>query len=244
MFKHTVTRTLSVYTALAGRDDDGRVVTMADATLTPRTLDDSAAILSAIESFSRTRLFLMIMGRAKREFVAEIVARKNARTVLDIGAYCGYSALGVAQAAPAATVLSIEPHETYGDVAREVWAHAGATAKNIALLRGRLADPPTIAAIRSELAGAPVDVVLLDHDKDCYLADLLTLVATGIVGTGTTVVADNIRFPGAPEYRRFMQEHEGIDWRSAEHRLPHTAAPALRDVVLVSEYVAGEGDAA
>jgi len=31
------------------------------------------------------------------------------------------------------------------------------------------------------------------------------------------VVADNVKFPGAPDYREHMTAHEGKDWRTKEH---------------------------
>ena len=51
--------------------------------------------------------------------------------------------------------------------------------------------------------------MFIDHDKDAYLPDLERILDRGWLHPGSVVVADNIRFPGAPEYRAFMQAEEG-----------------------------------
>jgi catechol O-methyltransferase len=43
--------------------------------------------------------------------------------------------------------------------------------------------------------------VFIDHDKDAYLPDLQRIGAEGWLHPGSVVVADNVRFPGAPAYR-------------------------------------------
>ena len=54
-----------------------------------------------------------------------------------------------------------------------------------------------------------LDFVFVDHDKDAYLPDLHLILREGWLRPGAIVVADNVKFPGAPEYRAYMKEHEG-----------------------------------
>lgn len=42
------------------------------------------------------------------------------------------------------------------------------------------------------------DFVFLDHCKECYLPDLQSLERLGLIQRGTTVMADNVIYPGAP----------------------------------------------
>jgi len=42
------------------------------------------------------------------------------------------------------------------------------------------------------------DFVFLDHCKECYLPDLQSLEQLGLIRRGTTVMADNVIYPGAP----------------------------------------------
>lgn len=54
---------------------------------------------------------------------------------------------------------------------------------------------------------------------------------------GSVVVADNVKLPGAPEYRDFMRAEEGRTWRTAEHRTHAEYQSLFRDLVFESEYL-------
>ena len=62
-----------------------------------------------------------------------------------------------------------------------------------------------------------VDRVFIDHAKEAYLPDLRRILEQNWLRPGALVVADNVKFPGAPEYRAYMQESEGKLWRTDEH---------------------------
>jgi catechol O-methyltransferase len=49
------------------------------------------------------------------------------------------------------------------------------------------------------------------------------------------VVADNVKVPGAPKYRAYMQAHEGSTWRTVEHETHVEYQTLIRDLVLESE---------
>jgi catechol O-methyltransferase len=51
------------------------------------------------------------------------------------------------------------------------------------------------------------------------------------------VVADNVKFPGAPDYREHMTAHEGKDWRTKEHETHVEYQSLIKDLVLESEYL-------
>jgi catechol O-methyltransferase len=55
------------------------------------------------------------------------------------------------------------------------------------------------------------------------------------------VVADNVKFPGAPEYRAHMQRAEGETWRTIEHDTHLEYQTLLKDLVLESEYLGAAG---
>lgn len=59
--------------------------------------------------------------------------------------------------------------------------------------------------------------MFLDHDKDAYLPDLLHVLDRGWLHPGSVVVADDVRFPGAPAYRACMAREQGRTWRTVEH---------------------------
>jgi catechol O-methyltransferase len=54
---------------------------------------------------------------------------------------------------------------------------------------------------------------------------------------GTIVVADNIKFPGAPDYQAYMDTEEGRTWRTQAHETLVEYQSLIKDRVLVSEYI-------
>ena len=74
----------------------------------------------------------------------------------------------------------------------------------------------TIAKLESDHGFGPgaVDFVFLDHAKDAYLPDLLLMEERGWLHPGSVAVADNVKLPGAPEYRDYMRSREGKTWRT------------------------------
>jgi len=53
-----------------------------------------------------------------------------------------------------------------------------------------------------------LDFVMIDHDKDAYLPDLRCMEESGLIRTGTTVVADNVVFAQIDDYVGYMKDLE------------------------------------
>ncbi len=126
----------------------------------------------------------------------------------------------IAAAAPAATVCSVELSAANAENARAIWSHAG-VADRVHCVVGTIGDGGhTLDMLTTEHGFGPgaVDFVFLDHDKDAYVSDLASIVHRGWLHRGSVVVADNVKIPGAPEYRAFMREHNGAAWRTIEHK--------------------------
>ena len=81
--------------------------------------------------------------------------------------------------------------------------------------------------------------MFIDHAKDAYLSDLELITSRRWLHDGSIVVADNIKFPGAPEYRARMRAQEGKAWRSIEHNTHAEYQTFFKDIVLESEYLGG-----
>jgi catechol O-methyltransferase len=82
-----------------------------------------------------------------------------------------------------------------------------------------------------------LDLAFFDHDKDAYLSDLQLILGEGWLHPGSVVVADNILVPGAPAYCAYMNHHDGMLWRTAEHRAHVEYQSVIRDLVLESDYL-------
>jgi catechol O-methyltransferase len=203
----------------------------------PGDLDDA---IRAVDDFCYRQSIMMNVGDEKGEILDRAIARAKPRRLLELGTYCGYSALRSARAMPpGAHLTSIEFSAANAEIARRIWEHAG-VADRITVVVGSLGDGGrTIARLEAEHGFAPgsLDFVFVDHDKAAYLPDLERILAHGWLHPGSLVVADNVRIPGAPQYRAYMKANEGRSWRTVEHDAHVEYQTLLKDLVLESEYL-------
>lgn len=226
-----------------GQIGDGRESACADHVETHAARGDIDAALAAIDSFAVEKAVLVNVGTEKGALLDAAVRRAAPDLALELGTYCGYSALRIARAAPSARVLSVEFSAANAEVARRIWAHAG-VADRVTCVVGTLGDGGrTLDALARDhgVGAGSVDLLFIDHDKSAYLSDLLSIEDRGWLHRGSLVVADNVRIPGAPEYRRYMREHEGTRWHTVEHKTHVEYQSLLPDLVLESEYLVGTG---
>jgi catechol O-methyltransferase len=202
----------------------------------PGDLDDA---IRAVDEFCYGRSFMMNVGDEKGEILDAAIRRAAPQRLLELGTYCGYSALRTARAMPeGAHLTSLEFNADNATIARGILEHAGA-ADRVTVVHGTIGDGgATIAALESEhgFAAGSVDFVFMDHAKEAYLPDLERIVLAGWLHASSVVVADNVKFPGVPDYREFMREHEGGDWRTVEHEAHVEYQSVIKDLVLESEY--------
>lgn len=183
---------------------------------------------------------MMNVGDEKGAILDRAVERARPRQLLELGTYCGYSALRMARVMPAgAHLTSIEFSAANAEIARRNWDHAG-VADRITVVVGTLGDGgETIARLEAEhvFAAGSLDFVFVDHDKAAYLPDLERILERSWPHPGSIVVADNVKVPGAPKYRTYMNAHEGSTWRTVEHEAHVEYQLLIRDLVLESEYL-------
>ena len=106
-------------------------------------------------------------------------------------------------------------------------------------------EPLNLSSLRNDLvfqqfSAGSLDLVFIDHAKEEYVPDLQRIVARGWLHQGSVVVADNIKLPGAPAYRKHMQAAEGKEWRSIEHSTHAEYQTLLKDIVLESDYIGAQ----
>ncbi len=202
----------------------------------PGDLDDAIRV---IDEFCYTRSFMMNVGDEKGAILDGALRRAKPMVILELGTYCGYSALRMARAMPGARIVSLDVVEANVGIARRILDHAG-VADRVTVVLGSLGDGgATAATLEAEhgIGTGAVDFVFVDHAKEVYLPDLRRLLERGWLHAGSVVVADNVKFPGAPDYRAFMQEQEGRTFRTVEHDAHVEYQSLLKDLVLESEYL-------
>jgi catechol O-methyltransferase len=201
----------------------------------PGDLDDA---IRRVDEFCYGTSVMMNVGDEKGEILDAAIRRAEPSRLLELGTYCGYSALRTARVMPAeARLFSIEFLAANADIARRILDHAG-VGDEVTVVVGTLGDGgDTIRALEEEhgFGAGTLDFVFLDHDKAAYLPDLERIVERGWLRPGAIVVADNVKIPGAPAYREHMRQ--AAEWRTTEHETHLEYQTLLKDLVLESEYV-------
>jgi catechol O-methyltransferase len=219
---------------------DGREEALARHVIAQARAGDLDDAIRAIDDFCYRQSFMMNIGDEKGAILDRAVMRARPRRLLELGTYCGYSALRIARVMPAdARLHSIEFSAANAAIARRIWDHAG-IGDRATVVVGSLGDGgQTLAVLAAEhgFSAGTLDFVFIDHDKAAYLPDLERILAQGWLRRGAIVVADNVKLPGAPAYRAYMRSQEGTGWRTAEHDTHVEYQTLLKDLVLESEYL-------
>jgi catechol O-methyltransferase len=219
---------------------DGREEALAAYVTSNAVAGDLDDAIRVVDEFCYQRSVMMNVGDEKGQILDAAVRRTRPGLLLELGAYCGYSALRMARVMPPdARLYSVEFAEANAAIARRIWDHAGVTHRITALV-GSIGDGggtlDTLGTAHGFTSGA-LDFVFIDHDKAAYLPDLKHILERRWLHKGSVVVADNVRVPGAPAYRAYMREQEGITWRTAEHKTHIEYQTLIPDLVLESEYL-------
>jgi catechol O-methyltransferase len=221
---------------------DGREEALADYVVAHARRGDPEDVVRVIDEFCLNRSVMINVGDEKGEILDRAVRRAEPSLLLELGTYCGYSALRTSRVMPAgARLCSIEFSPANAAIARRILDHAG-IGDEVTIIVGTLGDGgSTIDRLRSEhgFAEGTADFVFLDHDKDAYLPDLERILAERWLHPGSIVVADNVKFPGAPEYRAWMRARQGESWDTIEHSTHVEYQSLIKDLVLESAYLGG-----
>ncbi|MDQ4010011.1 MAG: O-methyltransferase [Actinomycetota bacterium] len=221
---------------------DAREETLAAYVLANARQGDVDDVIRVIDDFCYNRSFMMNVGDEKGEILDGAVRRVRPRHLLELGTYCGYSALRMVRVMPSdARLYSIELNPANAEIARRIWHHAG-VGDRVTVVVGHLGDGgSTLDRLRAEhgFTNGSIDFVFIDHDKAAYLPDLERILSQHWLRPGSVVVADNVKFPGAPEYRTYMKVQEGRTWRTKEHKAHLEYQSWIKDLVLESDYLGG-----
>lgn len=224
---------LYVYKVNDDEIDDGREENLLDFILTYPTSaqlrGNADAVVNAIDEFGQTKDFLMTIGPLKRKTVKAAMERMvpEPKIVLELGAYVGYTALGLASAlrdlcaGSSAKVFSFELEPKWASIATKLVQFAGLE-ETINICVGQAHESLRKLIAEGTLKQGAVDVVLLDHWEDRYLPDLQFIEDAGLLHVGSVVFADNVFFPGAPEYLKYVrnekQENRNLAYESREEQ--------------------------
>lgn len=159
-------------------------------------------ILDAIDSFSENDRFLMTIGRIKGSVVLDQLRKTQAKTMIELGGYVGYSAILFGLNLPeGSSFYSFEVNPDFAKIARELIELAGLSEKVHVVV-----GPAAKSLVKfAETHKEPVGLAFIDHWKELYVDDFRVLETVGLIGKGSVVTADNIITPGAPEYAKYVR---------------------------------------
>ncbi|KAM6093574.1 transmembrane O-methyltransferase homolog [Chlamydotis macqueenii] len=143
------------------------------------------------------------LGPVKGRIVERLLAERAPLRALELGTYCGYGAVLLAQGLPpGARLYTVEADPRHAAVAEKVIRLAGFDDRTVELIVG-----PTEEVIpRLRERGLPgADFVLMAQRTRHYLRDLRLLESHGLLAPGATVLAHNVLFPGAPRFLQYAK---------------------------------------
>eukprot|EP00126_Sphaerothecum_destruens_P006688 Sdes_comp19484_c0_seq1m10969 len=184
---------------------------------------NAESILESFDEFNRDQDSMMNLGMGKRKQYEAVLEKYNPVLVLEIGSYCGYSAITAAtilkkllppEISPSSpskiSLLSVEVSSTHVGYTSQTLAFANLS-ESVKILHGTLQSEfdticqhLQISSSSSPNSQTPL-LIFLDHDKKLYLKDLKFLESHGIIQPGVIIVADNILYPGVPEYAHYVR---------------------------------------
>src|ERR1700750_1083614 len=100
-----------------GQMGDGREEATAEYVIANAPPGDVDAAIDAIDNFAYDKSILMNVGDEKGQLLDAAVKRANPKLAMELGAYCGYSGLTAARAAPGAPAFSVEKFAANASVA-------------------------------------------------------------------------------------------------------------------------------
>lgn len=180
----------------------------------------------------------------------------------ELGTYCGYGSILLAKvllhnAARYKDIkfhlYTVEINPTFREVATEAIKLAqlddmvslleidlnmdGTTSHVGELLRDSIGQRNEVSAMRQP----HIQFLMIDHDKDKYLEDLLLIEESGLIGSGSVVCADNVLFAKIDDYVQFQRNRPNIVSTETKKSMVEYCSPSV-DQACKEEYVDGVGE--
>lgn len=163
-------------------------------------------VLQAIDEFGQQNNLINI-GPFKGAILTGEIQKQKPGNIVELGTNFGYSAILMANElvkidADDSTVYTFEIDETLYNMAAEIIKIAGLQDRIVQIF-GKASDKYTV--LQDEYNIEEIGLLFIDHWKYLYVPDLRVFETVGLVTLGTTLFADNVIMPGAPEYLDYVK---------------------------------------
>ncbi|KAI9598423.1 S-adenosyl-L-methionine-dependent methyltransferase [Syncephalis fuscata] len=165
------------------------------------------SVIKTMDEFGYTKKeFCMFIGDEKGAIIDDAIRENTPEIALELGTYYGYSAIRfghlMSRLAYGAKYYTFESNAMFARIATELINFAGLS-HVIEIVQGTFDQTlEKFLTLHSEIKS--IDFVLIDHIKNRYLSDIKLMEKNKLIKIDTVVVADNIIFPGAPDYYQYV----------------------------------------
>ncbi|KAH8658288.1 S-adenosyl-L-methionine-dependent methyltransferase [Xylariales sp. PMI_506] len=182
----------------------------------PEMRNNPRRVCEAIDEFSAQHDFLISISSDKGLKVVDLIAKVKPKTFVELGGYLGYSAILFADemrkshgsGAAQIRYWSLEADPLFASIAMNLIDLAGLS--DVVKVVTGFADASLKRLVDEKQLGH-IDMLFLDHVEKLYHTDLETCEGLGLLKKGAYVVADNVKRPGAPEYRKYVRAHPNLE---------------------------------
>ncbi|XP_043924635.1 catechol O-methyltransferase [Protopterus annectens] len=181
----------------------GKEQRILDFVIKTATKGDPKTVVNAIDKYCSEQEWAMNVGDKKGLILDQVLQACNPHTVLELGTYCGYSAVRMASLLkPGARLLTVDIEPYHLSIARQIVEFAGVQEK-VTLLSG--SSNEIIPQLKDKYQVDTVDFAFLDHFKSRYTPDTKLLEECGLLKKGSVLLADNVINPGAPDFLQYVR---------------------------------------
>ncbi|GLJ33510.1 hypothetical protein SUGI_0673970 [Cryptomeria japonica] len=193
-----------------GQAGDGREKALLDHVVTTAAKGNPLSVLNVMDTYAKTSSWFMNIGDDKGPILDKALDKYNPRVVLELGTFCGYSAVMIASQLhnEGSKLLSFEMNPDNCNIARQIIEHAGLSSKVI-VVEGKFNERLDEAKnFLEEMNSRHFDFVFIDHWKDRYTPDYLLLKENAMLGNGSGVCADNMGpIMGPADFKKYVKTH-------------------------------------
>lgn len=172
-------------------------------------------VLEAIDEYGKTKKYLMNVGEFKARIVSELIQEVKPKVMVELGGYCGYSAIAFGNAlreAGGQRYYSLEHNPEFGAVISSLVDLAG-LGDVVKVVIG--ASSSSLRRLHADGTLDKIDLLFLDHMKPLYTPDLKLCEELGLAAPGSWLAADN----GTLASRSYVRSYD-IAKGSTDTRIP------------------------
>ncbi|EGZ05417.1 hypothetical protein PHYSODRAFT_307708 [Phytophthora sojae] len=173
------------------------------------TAGDPKSVLETIDTFGYEHHWMMNVGDVKGELVDREIAKVKPKILVEVGGLFGYSAVRFAShlrelSGPSVHVYSFESLPTSLRSLQRLMVEFAGLSDLVTIFVGTFGANYTKL---KDLGVDHVDVFFLDHDKKCYKSDLQIMEQSGLLRSGSVVMADNVVVARITDYLEYVRSH-------------------------------------